>query len=59
MIDDTPPPTLSSPREERTKELKKMELCVSCVGIQRNWAKHPGTRNWCRATPATKNAATA
>lgn len=23
-------------------QLKKMELCVSCAGIQRNWRKAPG-----------------
>ena len=26
----------------RQNELKKMELCESCAGIQRNWRKAPG-----------------
>lgn len=26
----------------RQNELKKMELCDSCAGIQRNWRKAPG-----------------
>jgi hypothetical protein len=26
----------------RQSELKKMELCDSCAGIQRNWRKAPG-----------------
>jgi hypothetical protein len=39
-ISDTSPP--SNPREERTQELKKMALCESCAGIQRNWRKAPG-----------------
>ncbi|KQR62089.1 hypothetical protein [Acidovorax sp. Leaf160] len=26
----------------RQKELKKMELCEPCAGIQRNWRKAPG-----------------
>ena len=26
----------------RQTELKKMELCESCAGIQRNWRKAPG-----------------
>jgi hypothetical protein len=26
----------------RKKELKKMELCESCAGIQRNWRRAPG-----------------
>ena len=26
----------------RQAELKKMELCDSCAGIQRNWRKAPG-----------------
>jgi hypothetical protein len=26
----------------RTDELKKMELCQPCAGIQRNWRKAPG-----------------
>ncbi|MDB5743366.1 MAG: hypothetical protein JWR68_1681 [Polaromonas sp.] len=26
----------------RQKELKKMELCDSCAGIQRNWRRAPG-----------------
>ena len=26
----------------RRAELKKMELCDSCAGIQRNWRKAPG-----------------
>ena len=26
----------------RQTELKKMELCDSCAGIQRNWRKAPG-----------------
>ena len=26
----------------RKNELKKMELCDSCAGIQRNWRKAPG-----------------
>jgi hypothetical protein len=26
----------------RQQELKKMELCDSCAGIQRNWRKAPG-----------------
>lgn len=27
---------------DRQAELKKMELCESCAGIQRNWRKAPG-----------------
>ncbi len=27
---------------DRAAELKKMELCDSCAGIQRNWRKAPG-----------------
>jgi hypothetical protein len=27
---------------QRQQELKKMELCDSCAGIQRNWRKAPG-----------------
>ncbi|SFU70202.1 hypothetical protein SAMN05216350_10429 [Polaromonas sp. YR568] len=27
---------------QRAQELKKMELCDSCAGIQRNWRKAPG-----------------
>ena len=26
----------------RQSELKKMELCESCAGIQRNWRRAPG-----------------
>ncbi len=26
----------------RQNELKKMELCNSCAGIQRNWRRAPG-----------------
>ena len=26
----------------REKELKKMELCDACAGIQRNWRRAPG-----------------
>ncbi|MDB5869616.1 MAG: hypothetical protein JWP96_1948 [Polaromonas sp.] len=26
----------------RQNELKKMELCESCAGIQRNWRRAPG-----------------
>ncbi|WP_198971208.1 hypothetical protein [Xylophilus sp. ASV27] len=26
----------------RQNELKKMELCASCAGIQRNWRRAPG-----------------
>ena len=26
----------------RQQELKKMELCASCAGIQRNWRRAPG-----------------
>lgn len=26
----------------RQSELKKMELCASCAGIQRNWRRAPG-----------------
>ena len=26
----------------RRNELKKMELCESCAGVQRNWRKAPG-----------------
>ena len=26
----------------RQSELKKMELCDSCAGVQRNWRKAPG-----------------
>jgi len=26
----------------RQKELKKMELCEPCAGIQRNWRRAPG-----------------
>ena len=26
----------------RARELKKMELCEACAGIQRNWRKTPG-----------------
>ena len=26
----------------RQSELKKMELCLSCAGIQRNWRRAPG-----------------
>ena len=32
MTDDT----------NRQNELKKMELCDSCAGVQRNWRKAPG-----------------
>ena len=32
MTDDT----------HRTSELKKMELCEPCSGIQRNWRRAPG-----------------
>ena len=39
MTEDTIP---NKDREERTKELKKMALCESCAGIQRNWRKAPG-----------------
>jgi hypothetical protein len=28
--------------EARQSELKKMELCDSCAGIQRNWRRAPG-----------------
>ena len=27
---------------DRHHELKKMELCAACAGIQRNWRKAPG-----------------
>ncbi len=30
------------PAAARASELKKMELCDSCAGIQRNWRKAPG-----------------
>jgi hypothetical protein len=29
-------------KSEIQSELKKMELCESCAGIQRNWRKAPG-----------------
>ncbi|MBF6630474.1 MAG: hypothetical protein ITG01_04910 [Comamonas sp.] len=28
--------------QDRQTELKKMELCEACAGIQRNWRKTPG-----------------
>lgn len=47
----TPTPKATSPHLKsntmtedlnRKNELKKMELCESCAGIQRNWRKAPG-----------------
>jgi hypothetical protein len=35
------PPTMSK-EQARQSELKKMELCDSCAGIQRNWRRAPG-----------------
>jgi len=34
-------PTMTDDLNRKT-ELKKMELCDSCAGIQRNWRKAPG-----------------
>ena len=31
-----------SKEQARQSELKKMELCDSCAGIQRNWRRAPG-----------------
>ena len=31
-----------TPEPTREQELKKMELCESCSGIQRNWRRAPG-----------------
>ena len=28
--------------QDRLSELKKIEMCDSCAGIQRNWRKAPG-----------------
>ena len=28
--------------QQRRNELKKIELCEACAGIQRNWRKTPG-----------------
>jgi hypothetical protein len=42
-------PTITQPKSRpmtqdpnRQNELKKMELCDSCAGIQRNWRRAPG-----------------
>lgn len=32
----------SAARNTRENELKKMPLCESCLGIQRNWRRAPG-----------------
>jgi hypothetical protein len=37
-----PEPTMTTQDPDRKAELKKMELCDSCAGIQRNWRKAPG-----------------
>jgi len=33
---------MSSNESRRKDELKKMTLCASCAGIQRNWRRAPG-----------------
>jgi hypothetical protein len=38
MTDTSPPAT----PQTREAELKKMPLCESCLGIQRNWRRAPG-----------------
>lgn len=38
MTNDTQP----SADPDRESELKKMALCDSCAGIQRNWRRAPG-----------------
>ncbi|MEJ8858421.1 hypothetical protein WKW79_27890 [Variovorax robiniae] len=34
--------TLDPKRSARAADQKKMPLCASCAGIQRNWRKAPG-----------------
>ncbi len=33
---------MANPNQQRQDELKKMVLCASCTGIQRNWRRAPG-----------------
>ena len=38
----TPKSSTMTSDPNRENELKKMELCDSCAGIQRNWRRAPG-----------------
>ena len=38
----SPAQTTKPDQKNRISELKKIELCDACTGIQRNWRKAPG-----------------
>jgi len=37
--------------QERAQELKKMDLCESCAGMQRHWRKAPGHPELVQGSP--------